>query len=58
MDGTPNEKDERDAEATDPRTLDELEDQGKARRPDDNSPTLSPDEGSDRASDDDAGQPM
>ena len=49
---------ERDDDATDARTLDEIEREEKNVDPPDGSATPSPDEGSGRTSDDDADKPM
>jgi hypothetical protein len=49
---------ERQDDATDKRTLDEIEDEENVSSDSSDSPSPSPDEGSGRSSDDDAGAPM
>ncbi len=57
-DGKANRINEREEEATNSQTLDELEDQEQVGKEQNRSPVISPDEGSDRRSSHDDGQPM
>jgi hypothetical protein len=58
LEGKSRAEDEQKDEATDSRTLDEIEDQKKVSDGSSNSPLPSPDEGAGRDGGDDAGQPM
>ena len=56
--GKPNEEKERQEDATDSRTLEDIEQEEKTSESQGDSPALSPDDRSDRTSNDDAGHPM